>query len=178
MIVAILLTTALLALSMGLVILANVESAIAANFKRGMETVQAADAGIVIAIGGLASAEWSDILKGVEPTCTTLEGAPVVAPTAFYPPDLWGANGPVWRLYSCLEPRGALTPDTAPRPPTVAVWLADDPSEADDDPILDTNRRLTVRAEAFGPRGAHAAIEATVAQSGPEMRILSWRVLR
>lgn len=176
MIVAVLLTTVLLALSMGLVIVANVESAIGANFKRGMEAQQAADAGIVIAVGQLASADWSGILAGVEPPCA-FERALVVTPTAFYPTGLWGPNSPVWRLYACLQPPAVLTPH-APRPPTVAIWLADDASEADDDPILDTNRRLTLRAEAFGPAGSHAAVEATVAQAGPEVRILSWRVLR
>jgi hypothetical protein len=169
MIVAVMLTTVLLALSMGLVILANVESAVAANFRRGMDVLQAADTGIVIAVRRLASAEWSRIESGLEPSCATVEGTPVVTPTAFYPPNLWGPNSPVWRLYDCLQPRGG---------PTVAIWLADDPSETDGDPLLDTNRRLTLRAEAFGQAGSHAAIEATVAQSGPEVRTLSWRVIR
>jgi hypothetical protein len=177
MIVAVMLTTVLLALSMGLVILANVESAVAANFKRGLDTRQAADVGIVIAVRRLVSAEWRDILAGVGPPCTTVEGDPVVVPTDFYPSDLWGPNSPVWRLQDCLQPR-VLAPHRAAGPPTVAIWLADDPSEADGDPMLDTNRRLTLRAEAFGQAGSHAAIEATVARSGREVRILSWRVMR
>lgn len=177
MIVALLLSTVLLALSMGLVILTNVESAVAANFKRAGEALQAADAGSEIAVGRLAAAEWSGVLAGVEPPCTTPDGTPV-APTGFYPADVWGLNSPVWRLYTCVLPRGVLRPDTALRPPTVAIWLADDVSETDDDPILDTNWRITVRSEAFGQAGSHAAIEATVARMGPEVRILSWRLLR
>jgi hypothetical protein len=56
--------------------------------------------------------------------------------------------------------------------------VADDPSEADGDPFLDTNGRLTLRSEAFGPAGAHAAVEATVVLADADLRILAWRVLR
>jgi hypothetical protein len=177
MIVALLLSTVLLALSMGLVILANVESAVAGNFGRAGEALQAADAGIAIAVGRLADADWSGLLASVAPPCTTPEGT-LDAPTGFYRADVWGPNSPVWRPYACVLPRGTLRPDAAPPPPTVAIWLADDPSETDDDPVLDTNGRVTVRAEAFGQAGSHAAIEATVARMGPEVRILSWRLLR
>jgi hypothetical protein len=176
-IVAFLLTTVLLALSMGLVILTNVESAVAGNFERAAEAQKAADAGVQIAVGRLGAAEWSEIFLVSEPACTTPDGGPI-APTGFYPIDRWGPNSPVWRLYACILPIGVLPSDTTSRTPTVAVWLADDPSEADGDPILDTNGRVTVRAEAFGSAGSHAAIEATVAQADADVRILSWRVLR
>jgi len=178
MIVALLLTTVLLALGMGLVALTNVETAVAANFRRAGDALQAADAGIEIAAARLSAADWGVVLSAVEPlACGGPDGSPV-APTGFYRTDRWGANGPVWRLYVC-GPLQDQMPGEAVDPVTVlAIWLADDPSEADDDPILDTNQRLTVRAEAFGPGGTHAAIEATVARAGPGVRILSWRVLR
>jgi hypothetical protein len=177
MIVAILLTTVLLALSMGLVILTNVESAVAGNFRRAGETLDAAGAGLEIVVGGLSAAEWSDILAGSEPPCTTPDGA-VVAPTGFYPTDRWGANCPVWRLRACLPAGTASGPATGHLQPTVGVWVADDPSEADGDPFLDTNGRLTLRSEAFGPAGAHAAVEVTVVLADADLRILAWRVLR
>jgi hypothetical protein len=179
MIVALLMTTVLLALSMGLVALTNVETAVAANFRRAGEALHAADAGIEIATARLAAADWSLVLAQVEPSaCPGPDGLPM-APTAFYPTDRWGPDSVVWRLYDCVRIRdlgGGL--DNFEPGLIVAVWLADDPSEADSDPLVDTNRRLTVRAEASGRAGAHAAIDATVARAGPELRILSWRVLR
>lgn len=171
MIVAFLLTTMLLALSMGLVILTNVESAVSGNFRRSGEVLQAADAGVEIAISRLSVADWSGILTGAEPPCTSPEGAPV-APTGFYPTGRWGPNSPIWRLYLCLRPGPAASPST------VAIWLADDATESDNDPFLDTNGLVTVRAEAFGAAGSHAAIEASVAQGTAGLRILSWRALR
>jgi hypothetical protein len=178
MIVALLLTTVLLALSMGLVVLTNVETAVAANFRRGAEALQAADAGIEIAVARLSAADWAVVFNGVEPPpCRGPDGSPAV-PTGFYRNDRWGANDPVWRLYACGLMRDQVPHDSVDPVTVLAIWLADDSSEADDDPVLDTNRRLTVRSEAFGPAGTHAAIEATVARAGPEVRILSWRVLR
>lgn len=178
MIVALLLTTVLLALSMGLVVLTNIETAVAANFRREGEALQAADAGIEIAAARLSAADWSVVFSGVEPLpCRGPDGSPV-APTGFYRNDRWGANCPVWRLYVCGLLRDQIPPDFVDAVTVLAIWLADDSSEADDDPVLDTNQRLTVRSEAFGPTGTHAAIEATVARAGPDVRILSWRLLR
>ena len=55
----------------------------------------------------------------------------------------------------------------------VAVWLADDPSENDDNPSLDGSGAgnhgagtILVRAESFGPRGSHARVETTVTRTG------------
>jgi hypothetical protein len=54
----------------------------------------------------------------------------------------------------------------------VVVWVADDPSENDGNPLMDgtaaTNPGsgvLAMRAEAFGPSGTHRVIEATVART-------------
>ena len=178
MIVALLLTTVLLALSMGLVVLTNIESAVAASFRRAGEALQAADAGIEVAVARLSAADWAAVFNGVEPLpCRGPDGSPI-APTGFYRTDRWGANDPVWRLHACGPLRDQVPGDAVDPVTILAIWFADDPSEVDDDPILDTNERLTVRAEAFGPAGAHAAIEATVARVGSGVRILSWRVLR
>jgi hypothetical protein len=52
----------------------------------------------------------------------------------------------------------------------VAVWVADDPAETDNDPTADTNGTLTLHAEAYGPGGTHKVIEVTVARtSGTEI---------
>lgn len=178
MIVALLMTTVLLALSMGLVVLTNVETAVSANFRRAGEALHAADAGIEIAVERLAADDWSVVLaRGEQPACVGPD-ATSLAPTGFYRTDRWGANSPVWRLYACARLRDLLPPEAIDPGLVVAVWLADDPAEVDEDPLTDANRVLALRGEAYGPAGAHAAAEVTVAQTGLGVRTLSWRALR
>ena len=105
----------------------------------------------------------------------------------------WGANNPRWRLYaygrlSDMLPAGAIN-----SPYYVMVMVGDDASENDDNPLLDGIGPgnpgagiLVLRAEAFGPRGAHTAIELTVARidaaelesARAGVRVLSWRAVR
>jgi hypothetical protein len=84
----------------------------------------------------------------------------------------WGRNNPRWRLYAWGPFDGTL-PDVHGSGLAVAVWLADDPSENDDNPSLDGsgagNRgagTILVRADSFGPRGSHARVETTVTRTG------------
>jgi hypothetical protein len=96
----------------------------------------------------------------------------------------WGPNNPRWQLY-VYGPLSQMVPTgTINSPFYVIGMVADDPSENDANPLLDgidtTNPGagvLALRAEAFGPRGAHRVIEATVARQ-PDMRLLSWREVR
>lgn len=92
----------------------------------------------------------------------------------------WGANNPHWRLflYGVLPP-----PPWAGRwsAAYVAVWIGDDPREDDDDPARDgadpdEDGRYIVRAraEAFGPRGGHRALEAELTS---DTGVQSWRVV-
>ncbi len=100
----------------------------------------------------------------------------------------WGANNPVWRLFAYGPLSSLLPPHAIESAYYVIVMVADDPSENDDDPVRDgqgpTNPGagvLTLRAEAFGPRGARQAVEVTVARPGGEgygVRMLSWRLIR
>jgi hypothetical protein len=119
----------------------------------------------------------------------------------------WGANNPRWQPFA-WGPLGGLLPATDVEPPFyVMVMVGDDPSENDGDPLFDGTvpcvpgetdacnpgtDRLALRAEAFGPFGAHAILELTIARRGagerpPDynepsdqtgVRILSWRELR
>jgi hypothetical protein len=68
----------------------------------------------------------------------------------------------------------------------VAVWVGDDPSENDGKPAVDGDDTggpnpgrglLTVLVHAYGP-SSRRIIEATVAQAGNGVRILSWRDVR
>lgn len=109
----------------------------------------------------------------------------------------WGANNPRWTLYAY----GALADSlgmASNSPYYVLAFVGDDASENDADPLRDgasVNGManpglgvLSLRAEAFGPRRAHRAIEGTVARmstSGPSgageeagLRVLTWRDAR
>jgi hypothetical protein len=89
----------------------------------------------------------------------------------------WGVNNPRWQLFAYgnvgdLVPTGSIN-----SPFYVVVLVADDPSETDDSPTVEggppvapatTNPGrgvIALRAEAFGPRGAHKVIELTVAKT-------------
>ncbi len=92
----------------------------------------------------------------------------------------WGANNPRWQLFAYGELNGMSPAATVDSPYYVVVMVADDPSENDDDPLRDGAAAcppgpapgcnpgsgvLAMRAEAFGPFGAHKAIELTVART-------------
>jgi hypothetical protein len=104
-------------------------------------------------------------------------GAAMDAITAERP---WGANNPRWQPFawgylSDLAPAATSKPSFY-----VMVMVADDPSECDDNPFVDGGAVVScpagakanpgagyigVRAEAFGPFGAHRAVELTLARA-------------
>ena len=117
----------------------------------------------------------------------------------------WNANNPVWRLYAYGPLEDMMPTGTINSPFYVLLMVADDPSEDDGNPLQDGtlagNRGrgvLALRAEAFGPGGAHKTIEATVSRTDTTelergyndpagfdnglgnagLRILSWREVR
>lgn len=88
----------------------------------------------------------------------------------------WGSNNPTWAFAGLLTTGPGLLIDTDV-PLVVAVWAGDDPSEADGDPLADGTPspsdpgqpgpgrgRILLRAEAFGPAGAHASVVVAVAR--------------
>jgi hypothetical protein len=85
----------------------------------------------------------------------------------------WGANNPVWQLYA-YGPLSSMLPSSGVTAPVyVTVMVADDPSENDGDPTHDGTDPgnpgsgvIVLRADAFGVRGAHAAVEATIERRG------------
>jgi len=89
--------------------------------------------------------------------------------------DPWAGNNPSWRLYAWGPVQSFLPTTTIDSREFVAVWVADDPAESSAaepvaNPLKDTNGVLTLRAEAFGPSGAHKVVEVTVARtSGTEI---------
>ena len=101
---------------------------------------------------------------------TTCSAAEMDAPTAERP---WATNNPRWKLYSYANLKDLLpATDTINSPYYIVVMVADDPSENDGDATKDgasvTNPGsgvIAMRAEAFGPRGAHKVIELTLART-------------
>lgn len=111
--------------------------------------------------------------------------------TAYSSNRPWGANNPVWQAYA-YGPLSTMIPTgTINSAYYVMVLVADDPSETDNNPLADGVTACTggedwsnyvagnpgtapcnpgtgvisLRAEAFGPRGAHKIIEMTVART-------------
>jgi hypothetical protein len=82
----------------------------------------------------------------------------------------WAANNPRWQLYAYGNLSDMVPTETVNSPYYVIVMVADDPSETDNNPLQDAVSGLSagviaLRAEAFGPRGAHKVIEMTVART-------------
>lgn len=81
----------------------------------------------------------------------------------------WGANNPRWQLYAYGPAEDLVGGTTINSAMYVVVWVADDPSENDNNPLQDGSGTgkgiISLRAESFGPNGAHRVIEATVAKT-------------
>jgi hypothetical protein len=209
-------------LAMALALTASVDRLAATNHEHAVELANFAETALELAIRDLGTVpDWDDVLGGVvqstwsdgpvgmrEPwpgvaldvealTNTLTCGQPspcsdgaTQAATVERP---WGANNARWRpyLHTLL---GAATP-SRPASAYVIVWLGDDGSEVDGDPLIDgggpaNEGRYIIRAHvgAFGPNGERHAIEAELARTcpvidgietcTPGIRVHSWRVVR
>jgi hypothetical protein len=204
LVVALLAMLMMVALGAGLMVAAATESKITRNFRNSTEAFYAAEAAVEGVLGELRAVDdWNLILSGATRSAfvdgepwgtrtladgTTLDLARIVndvncrkadacfdaamdAVTAERP---WGANNPRWQLFAWGYLKNLTSGATIESPFYVVVMVADDPSECDDNPLVDggppvscpvgTTRNpgagvLAVRAEAFGPFGSHRAIE-------------------
>jgi hypothetical protein len=178
----------LTALGLAVVMISNTEATIAANHRNSQEALYAADAAAERVVQDLLMfPRWSDVLAGTvksafaDGTATGTKILPgggslvlccgtgdasatgrLQAATAAA--ASWGANDPVWQLVA-WGPLRDLLPDVIDSPIYVAVWVADDPAETDDNPLADVNGTLSVHAEAFGPSGTRKIVEVTVART-------------
>jgi hypothetical protein len=164
-----------------MVMVSNTETMIANNYRIAQEALYSADAGIEWAVQDLLMVpRWNDILAGstqssfIDTTTTpTLPAGGSISLTAMTTSlqsatdtqNAWGANNPVWRLYSYGRVDKMLPTNTVWSTMYIAVWIADDPAETDGNPLADTNGVLTLHAEAFGPGGSRKVIEVTVART-------------
>lgn len=123
---------------------------------------------------------------------TTCSTADMNATTVERP---WGLNNPRWRLYAYGRLADMVPVGAAGSRFYVVLLVADDPSETDDNPMTDGaspanpgSGVLLLRAEGFGPGGAHGVVELTVARvdpnelishpDSPPIRVRSWRLGR
>jgi hypothetical protein len=172
----------LLVLGSALALIAQSESAIAANAPRDAQTLYAAEAALRHAVVDLeALPDWSMALAGVA-TSTFTDGSPGgVRSAGVVTLDLtmlgatlnagaaglpFGGNNPQWTLYLWGRTEALLASFWRGY---VAVWVADDASETDDDARRDgggvDQRGLGVvrlRAEAFDGTASRRSVEATV----------------
>jgi hypothetical protein len=183
LVIALMATMLLSALAAAVIMVTNTETMISANYKNSQEALYAADAAVERVVQDLLMVpRWNDILgdtaksafvDGSETDEKKLPGGGVMrldTATVQLQAEsdalaMWGANNPRWRLFA-WGPLSDMAPGTViDSPMYVAVWIADDPAEADGNPAQDTNGTLTLHAEALGPGGTRKVIEVTVART-------------
>jgi PilX N-terminal len=183
LIVALMSMMLLTALGVAVVMVSNTESLISANYRNNQEALYAADAAAERVVQDLLLVpRWNDILSGTGQstfvdgdvaTAKTIPGGGTVRldlATAQLQAstdnvNAWGANNPQWKLYSWGPLSNLLPDDTIDSPMYVALWIADDPAETDNDAAADSNGTLTLHAEAYGPSGSRRVVEVTVART-------------
>jgi hypothetical protein len=208
LIVALMAMMLLMALGVALVMTTTTETRISANYSQGTEALYAADAAVERVMDDILTVpDWNDILSGVRQsafidgpaggTRTLPDGSELDLDKATNMLDCgkttvcnagdldvvteerpWGMNNPRWKLYA-YGPMSAMLPtDTINSNDYVVVWIADDPSETDNNPLKDGDTPvngqpapnpglgvLAMHAEAYGPLGAKRTIEVTMART-------------
>jgi hypothetical protein len=222
LIMVILFTSFLSVLGLGILLAVFMDRLATGNMTGSVAMLYAADAGIELAARDLAAAaDWNPVLSGgirgsftdgaaggtrglpggasVDLTaatnilnCGKPDSCTAAEMDANSPERPWGVNNPRWRLY-VHGPMEQLAPLLRPAPCYLAVWIADDGREQDDDPGSDAAEEepghgiVRVYAETFGAGGATRAIEAELKRACrgegagaclPGIRVQSWRELR
>jgi hypothetical protein len=208
LILVLLVMMTLSALAMSLAVMVSTESRVSATYRDGLETLYGAEAALERVLPDLAAAPGFDgILTGLsvssfidgpaglrrlpDGTFTDLRALTSMlncGRVMCSDGDLdeareerpWGQNNPRWQLYG----HGSVASPGDARIYAV-VWVADDPSETDMDPLVDGRSednpgrdRLSVTAHAYGPSGARRIVEATIARNDRGLHVLSWREIR
>lgn len=193
LIIALMAMMLLTALGAAVVMVSNTETHIAMNYRNSQEALYAADAAVERIVQDLLLLpRWNDILSGsaqssfVDGSMTATKALPgggkvtlccgtnpaTGANTATAQlqsetdsQNLWGPNNPQWKLFAWGPLADMLPNNQIDSRMYVAVWIADDPAETDNNPAADSNGTLTLHAEAVGPSGTRKVIEVTVART-------------
>ena len=220
LILVVLATSFLSALGLGIALAVFLDRLASGNLRGSIAMLYAADSGIELAARDLARQDWPSSLSGDMPgsladglpggvraipgggaidltgitnmlncgKATTCTEAQINATSKERP---WGANNPRWALF-LYGPLTDVVQVFRPAAGYLAVWIADDHREEDDDPLADADAGdrghgiLRVRAEAWGPMGSRRAIAAELArictpdlgECLPGIRVQSWQELR
>jgi hypothetical protein len=170
---------------------ATTERWLSAVAREAAECRYAAEAVVVHAITELqARPDWDGALSGTEPSAFAdsvrtprvagIRPLDLDATGASHPtpePGAWGADQPQWMLFGWGAARD-LAPGLTNSSVYVAVWAADDERDGDGDPRRDSNGRLTLLGEAFGPIHGRRNVVVSVAREIPApgaLRLLDWR---
>ena len=226
LIIALMAMTMMIALGTALILTTTTESKIARNFRTVSEATYAADAILERVVGELVAVpDWNTLLGGTARS-SFVDGSPTGArtladgkaidlggvvniancekPSACTDDEMnrvtdarpWGLNNPRWQPFAWGSLSSLTTTGSVNSPFYGMVMVADDPSECDNNPLVDGGEPippcgttssmnpgkgvLSLRAEVFGPFGTHKIIEATVTRTdgGVGVRMLSWREVR
>jgi len=202
LIIALLSTLLLTALGMALTLTTTTEHKISTNYRDGVEAMYAADAAIERVMQDvLTIPDWNNIING-SATSSFVDGVPgtrtfpdgsvvdllqatavancgktsctAAEMTTYTPERPWGPNNPQWTLFAHGPVEDLIPTATINSNMYVVVWMADDPSENDDNPLIDGDTTsganpgtgvLSMLAQAYGPGGVTRVVEATIART-------------
>jgi len=154
------------ALGAGLILSTSSETMIAGNFRNGSEALYAADAIVERAVDDLLTvSDWNGVLSG-SVRSTLVDGPPggtrrlADGSTIDLAEVANTASNPTWRLYAYGALADMISTGTI-NSPFYVVLMVSGPKN----PGADV---LALRAEAFGPRGAHKTIEVTLTRTSSQ----------
>ena len=204
LIVALFTMLLLTALGVALMLVTVTETRISGNYRGGSETLYAADAAVervmqdlltvpdwnTILAGGTTSAFIDGIAAGPRMTgageidlteatnmvrCGKIGACGDADMDAYTDERPWGVNNPRWQLFAYGPMRDMLPTATINSETYVIVWIADDPSDCDGNPLTDGEvcaggdnpgrGVMAMMAHAYGPGGSRRVIEVTVAKT-------------
>jgi hypothetical protein len=203
----------LVALGLMLVLNTLTEVMVAGHYRLAQEAFYAADAVAERGMDELAgNFDWNSVLIGAQqsgfvdgqgPGARTLSDGSTIDLTnatnllncghaaACTPAEMdaqtadrpWGSDNPRWILYAYGPLAGMVSGSTVNSNMYVGLWVADDPSEIDHDPLSDSNDAVALHAEAFGPGEVHRIVEVNIGRVEslhPEsgIRLIAWREVR
>ena len=201
-VIALLMALLVGAIAAALVTLTTTETLISASYRHGREASYGAEAALERGLHDLATMpDWSAGLSAPPGNVTSSFDDGEVMPRApdgrtldlvrltddrqrasdvHDGPAVFGADSPRWRLYA-HGPVGTLlaAPEASPGlnlPLYFVVWIADDESDGDGNPAVDSNGQILVSAVAFGAGGARRSVESRIARTADgHLRLLAWR---
>lgn len=206
LVVALMTMLLLTALGVALTLVTVTETKISGNHRAGSETLYAADAAVERVIQDMLTVpDWNRILDGsvrssfvdgppgvrqttageinlVEATnlvrCNSVVACDDAAMDAYSEERPWSKNNPRWQLYAYGPITDMLPTETLNSDIYVIVWVADDPAECDNKPLVDGDIAISpceppnpgkgvvsLLVHAYGAGGVRRVIETTLART-------------